>query len=339
MNQTYDPILEVGELRRLRVGAPLRTPAIGTAMVLERAIGEPLVIQHGERVPEARIGNYRRMYLVDTGVHGLSFTVEAPSADPAFPFTVTVNFACQITNPVIIARDNVRDMTAAFSPSLTTIVRSISVGFDLLQSAAAEAAITARLNSAHRQPAVLLTSFVATVEASDVADIVTARRELRVLEIRRDAMRPVAGGGRNEMLAHIMAMDDGDPAALLDREQHEREAHTTASLNALRLLMASDKLEEFNTSRISEQAMSTFFSGDDRLVSKRSGVRDRLERKRRNQLEAGGPVIEEGAAQPQHEKRQRQPAAPEQSDASQGKQADGRRSKRVRGTAWSGDDN
>lgn len=322
MSQTYDPILDTGELHRLRFGAPLRSPAIGTTLVLERAVGEPLVIQHGERVPEARTGNYRRMYLVDTGVHGLSFTTKVPSADPAFPFTVTVNFACQITNPVIIARDNVRNMTAAFSPSLTTIVRGVSVGFDVLDSAAAEAAIAARLNSAHRHPAVQLTSFVATVEAMDVAEIITARRELRVLGMRRDAMRPVAGGGRNEMLAHFMAMADGDPTALLDREQAEREAHTHASLAALQLLMSSDKMEDFNTTRITEQAVTTFFPGDDSLVSKKGGIRDRLERKRRGQLEAGGPVIEEGAG----------------TDAKE-KQPDGRRPNRVRGKAWSGDEN
>ncbi len=324
MNQTYDPILETAELRRPR--PPLRSPAMGTALVLERGVGAPLVVREGERVPEPRLGNYRRMYVVDTGVHGIAFTTKVPSADPAFPFTVTLNFACQVGDPVVIARDNVRNMTAALSPSLTAIVRRISVRFDVLDSANAEAAMTAELNSARRDPAVLLTNFVATVEALDVAEIVTARRETRVLEMRRDAMRPVANGGRNEMLAHIMAMEGGDPTALLDREQQEREAHTQASLAALGLLMSSDKMEDFNTTRISEQAMSTFFPGDGSLISKKRGISARLEQKR--QLEAGGPVIEESAST----------STEKQRDSGQQQPGGSQRASRVRGKAVSGDD-
>ena len=328
---TYDPILEMAEVRRPR--PPLRTPAIGTTMVLERGIGEPLVVRHGERVPEPRFGNYRRMYIVDTGVHGLSFTDQVPSADPAFPFTVTISFACQIIDPLVIARDSVRNMTAALSPSLTTIVRRISVGFDLLQSAQAEAAITAALNSAHRDPAVLLTNFVAVVEATDTADIITARRELRVHGIRYDGMLPVAKGGRSEMLAHIMAMEGGDPTALLDREQNEREAHTAASLAALQMLMSSEKMEDFNTTRITEHAVTKFFPGDDALVGKKSGLRDRLERKRRGELEAGsGQVIEESAPsvseKPKHAN----------DNGNQQQPANGRQSSRLRGKGWSGDE-
>lgn len=327
MSETYDPILEITELRRLRVGAPLRTPAMGTTMVLERATGAPLVVEHGQAVPDPRIGNYRRMYLVDTGTHGLSFSTNAPSADPAFPFIVRVDFACRVVNPVVIAVDHVRNMTAALSPSLTTVARSIAVGFDVMESAAAEASITARLNAARPHHAVLLSDFVATVEPADVAEIVTARRELRVQEIRRDAMLPVARGGREELMAQYMALAGGDPTELLDRELKEQQMATQASLAALQLLMSSEKLEEFDTSRVTEQTMSKFFPGGDNLISKKSGIRDRLERKHRGELAAGGPVVEEA-----------RPSSSDGKASGADKPAESRRASRVRGSAKAPED-
>lgn len=303
---------------------------MGTALVLERAVGEPLVVRPGDRVPEARMGNYRRLYRVDIANRGLSFTLTAPSTDPTFPFSVTVSFACQITDPVVIARDTVRDMTAALRPSLTTVVRDAAAHFDVLQPAAAQAAITARLNSAAPASAVRLSGFAVTVDAEDTAEIVTAKREIRVQEMRRDAMRPVAGGGRDEMLAHVMAITGGDPTPLLDREQEAKERTTQASLDALRVLMGSPtKLEDFNTTRISEQAMGTFF-GDGSLISaKRPGIRDRIERKSRGELgSGGGQVIEEGGSAGKAEPKQAAPAeSPKEPD---------RPASRVRGSATGG---
>jgi len=82
MNQTYDPILEITELRRVRTS--LRSPEMGTALVLERATGNPVVVWPGERVPDARTGNYRRMFRVDTANRALSFTERVPSSHSAF---------------------------------------------------------------------------------------------------------------------------------------------------------------------------------------------------------------------------------------------------------------
>jgi hypothetical protein len=277
---------------------------MGTALVLERAVGEPVVVRPGDRVPDARIGNYRRLYRVDIANRGLAFAVSAPSSDPTFPFIVRISFACQVTDPVVIARDGVRDMTAALAPSLTTVVRDAAARFDVLQPAAAQAAITHLLNSAYPTSGVRLDGFAVTVDAADTAEIVTARREIRVQEMRRDAMRPVASGGRDEMLAHIMAMSDGDPTPLLDREQEAKDRSTQASLDALRVLMGSPtQLEDFNTTRISEQAMGTFFGDNSLLPPRRAGIRDRIERKSRGELESGGgQVIEEGVPEPPPDK-------------------------------------
>ncbi|HEU5470841.1 MAG TPA: hypothetical protein VFV67_09325 [Actinophytocola sp.] len=341
MTQTYNPILDTAELPRVRIGAPLRSPAMGTALVLEPAIGDPLVIWSGQRVPEARLGNYRRMSVVDVSNHGLSFDVTAPSADPAFPFTVAVSLCCQIADPAAIVRDGIQDMTAALRQSLTRIVRDEAARFDVLNPAGPEAAIMAKLNDAYPVSAVRLSGFAVTVEAVDTAEIITAKRELRVQEMRRDAMRPVASAGRDEMLAHVMALTGGDPTPLLDREQESRDRSTQASLDALRVLMGSSKeLEEFNASRVSEQAMSAFFPGGEPLIgSSRGGIRDRLDRKIRGAIDSGRVVEEnvavQGEAGDQNKPGQNKPMRaedPGKAVKDEPDEANGRRVSRVRGT-------
>jgi len=329
MNQTYDPILETVELRRVRVAAPLRAPAMGTALVLERAVGEPLIVAPGDRVPEARLGNYRRMHRVDTANRALSFTANVPSVDPAFPFTVTVTLGCQVVDPVVVARDSIRDMTAALRPSITAAVRSAAARHDALDPPGAEASIKATLDG-HRSPTGLrLTGFSVTVETADTAEIVTAKRETRVLEMRRDAMRPVASGSHEDMLAHVMALTGGDPTPLLDRERQDAEQQTKASLDMLRVLMGSGKLEEVDTSRVAAEAVRTFFPGAPELPGVRSGgIREKLGRGGlRGTLNAGGPVIDgDSAADPRSgdaDKADEKPAA----------DAGTQRASRVRGTA------
>ncbi|TCO48918.1 hypothetical protein EV192_115139 [Actinocrispum wychmicini] len=249
--------------------------------MLERPRGEPVVVRQGQRVPDARLGNYRRLYVVDMAPRGLSFTENAPSADPAFPFAVKVGFACQVTDPVAIVRDGVTDMTACLSPSMASIVRQVAVGFDVLDPASAEAAITHRLVTADSVPSLRLNNFTVRVAPIDSAEIISARRELRVQEMKRDAMRPVAGGDRTEILAQIMALMDGDPTPLLDREQEAKERHTQAILDMVGQVNGSTgPKRDYVASRIKEEAMNTFFPGS--LTSgKRGGIRDRIERKSR----------------------------------------------------------
>jgi hypothetical protein len=307
MNQTYNPVLEVVELRRLRGGSALRMVAMGTALVMERPVGDPLVVTSGQKPPGALRG-YRRMYRIDVATRGLSFTTVVPSSDAAFPFSVTVNFACQVADPAVIARDNVQDMTAALSPSLISIVRVAAARFDVLDTSAAESAITQGLAAAYCAPSVRLSGFSVTVAAVNAAEIVTARREIRVEEMKRDAMRPVASGGRTEMLAHIMATNGGDPTSWIDREQDAKDSHTRAQLDALRVLMGAG--EEHNVARIGEQVMGTFFGPEGGSLP-RPGIRDRIERKSRGALDSGAPVVEESPDDPKRVSRIRGTAAGE----------------------------
>ncbi|MGW0516124.1 hypothetical protein [Crossiella sp. NPDC003009] len=296
MNQTYNPILQRLELRRVRIGSPLRTPELGTAMVLERPEGKPLVINHGERVPDARFGNYRRMYLIDVANRGLAFTVTAESADPAFPFTVTVRFACRIMDPVAIARDSITDMTAALMPSLTAVIRETAANFDVLHPAAAEKAISARLNSAHDSPTMQLGGYSVSVAMVDAEDFVTERRKIRVRKQNFDSVRPIAGGSREDMLAHIMSIDDGDPMALLDRERADRAAETQAKIDVLRALTGTD-MEDFSASEVRDQVLGEFFDRSKAVPGKRRKLRDGLESRAKAAIEES-KVVEGNAPQP-----------------------------------------
>ena len=326
MSQTYDPILEVQALPRFRISPGLRGPAMGTALVLERALGIPVVVWPGERVPDARTGNYRRMYVVDVANRGLTFTVSAPSADPAFPFTVTVRFACRIADPVTVVQDGIRDMTAALAPSLTAIVRDVAARFDAMHPGGAEAEIVNRLGSARPSPIVALTGFTASVSMVDEEEIVTARRKIRVEEMKRAAMRPVASGTREEMLAHIMALADGNPMPMLDREAADREAHTRAQLDALRIITGDgDKLEEFSASDIRKQTLTEFFGESAAIPSRRGSVRKHLESKSGKPHDAGSVVEGNVPDGPSGD-------APSGDKASPPPESNGRGPSRVRGT-------
>lgn len=285
MNLTYNPILESVPLKRWRSSAP-RGPVIGTALVLERAVGTPVVVLAGQRIPDAHFGNYTVMHRVSVANQGVGLTFATPSADPAFQFTVTVSFGCQVTEPVVVVRDGIRDMAAGLSAWLAGQVRPVSMRYDPTRPAEAEMAIVSALSGAYHPDGLRLSGFAVAVATDDVAEFVTAQRELRVLEMRREGMRPVAHGGRDEMLAHVMALSGGDPTPLLDREQEAKESSAKAQLDALATLMGSERVEEFNRARIADKAMSEFFPSELSPGTKRPGIRDRIDRKRRT-IEAG----------------------------------------------------
>lgn len=290
MAQTYDPILEVEDLRRFRLTAPVRGPVIGTALVLERTVGEPLVVWPGMAVPDARTGNYRRLHRVDVANRALELTTTVPSADPSFPFTVTIRMSCRVTDPVQIVRDGVHDMTAALASSFVGVARTVAARFDVLDPGGAEAEIGRRLNAAYPVAAVELAAFTVTVAAVDAEQIVTEQRKIRVGELRRTAMRPIAAGDRAEMLAHYMSLNAGDPSSYLEAEARERDAVRETQLDALRAVMGADGLEGYNASDIGRQAMATFF-GDGAVEGGRRGrIRERIERKSRGELAAGDVV-------------------------------------------------
>jgi hypothetical protein len=185
---TYDPILSTS--------AQLASPRMGTALVLETALGEPLVVLHGERVPERQIGGYRRANLVDLRLHGLVLEAQLPSRDTfldgvadvtrlqlnsPFPFQATVSFTCQVTNPAMVAAVGIRDMTAAVRPRLVKILRAVSHRYDVLDVAVAEAALNSALDRYYGNSAVRLGQFTVELETGDLAALHALRRLTRWL--------------------------------------------------------------------------------------------------------------------------------------------------------------
>jgi hypothetical protein len=305
---TYNPIIESTELRRVRVGAPLQTPAIGSALVLERSVGGPIVIGHGDRVPEPRLGNYRRMYLINVAACGIGFSTSAPSQDHAFPFTVTVRFSCQVTNPVAIARNGITDMTAALSPSLTRIVREEAARYDVDRPAEAEFAINARLNAPYPTADVELTGFTVFVSVPDTAEIMTRWREQRVERMDREHHKEIAKGGRESLIHHALA-NGADPLEILDRHREDETIAMQMKLNALRAITGDTNKDVADKTDIHRQVMGEFFSTDDPAAKSRSTMRERLERRAKGSL-ASGRVVEGTAPAAPDTDATKDPAAP-----------------------------
>lgn len=324
---TYNPIIEYVELRRVRLGAPLKAPANGTVLVLERAVGAPLVVQHGDRVPEARLGNYRRMYVIDVATRGISFTTTAPSADHVFPFSVTVRFACRVTNPVTIACNDVTDMAAAVSPSLAGIVREVAARYDVLHPTEAEAAIKARLNSAYPTIDVELSGFSVFVNVPDTAELISTLQGQRVEKIAWEHHGETARGGREALIRHSLA-SGADPLDILDRHRRDAALEMDMKLQALRALTGDTK-DVADKTDIHRTMLSEFFPGEDSAAKSRSSMRERLDRRAKAALDSGGVV--DGTA-PAETTSAKDPSQPTTEVPSTPPPSNGARSSRVRGS-------
>ncbi len=305
MTITYNPILDVTDLPRLRVGSPIRSPGIGTALVLEQAKGEPLVLLPGARVPDPRMGNYRRSYVVDIRQYGLRFDAELPSLDPSFSFPTTVSFNCQVLDPLVVVSNNIRDMTAAVRSSLIRVMRGIAQHYDVLDVTAAEMALNRALDGCHSGTGISLGGFLAEVDSGERSEIHTVRRETRIDEMKRAAMRPVVTGGQDEFIAQLLSKHEGDPTQLLGHRAAVKALEDDQRLEALRILTSGgEKVEASDTNRLRDDIFSQFLGGGHglgkdphRRLSRRSRVAGSLAPARPN---SAGPDI---------------PADPEKSDA------------------------
>lgn len=318
MNRTYDPILEIIETRR--VPRTLRAPELGVALVFDRVAGPPLVHWPGQGPMDERIGKVRRIFRVDIANRALSFSDRSSSNDQAFPFAVTVEFVCQVRDPLAIVTDRVRDMTAALRPSLMAAIRQITPNYDAMDAARTENAIATRLLNETPSHTVALSGFAVTVQLVDAAHIVSVHRENRVQKMRYDAMRPIVDGGREALLANDMALNGGDSSDFLAREQ-------AGMLNALRLLKGDNNLEDINATTLTEHAMDAFFGHKPKEL-KSEGMRERIARKHRSYDD--GDVIDEPPSSSASD--------PSGNDADAGVESpsESRRPSRIRGTANGG---
>ncbi|MFI9449485.1 hypothetical protein [Amycolatopsis sp. NPDC052450] len=247
---TYDPILELRELPRLRIFTPIAAPRLGTSLVLEPEEGPPLVIAAGDRVPEARLGKYHRSYLIDLGNYALSLEERVPSADPSFQFTATVSFTCRVHNPTEIAKRRVRDMTGSLRLQMARLMRQAAREYDISEFNQAEAAMNAHLAKFTGDSAVYLGGYLVELHAGGAVEQSSAEfhdtsRAIRMDRMRREPMADVVRGGRDEMYAQWLAKRGGDPSQLLEFEATARADEAELMLRTMKALEPGEGGEPF----------------------------------------------------------------------------------------------
>jgi hypothetical protein len=267
MNTTYNPILEIQELRRFRVFTPLAAPRLGTALVLEPDTGEPLVIQAGQRIPDPHMGNYKRSFLIDLGQYSLRLEEELPSADPAFLFRGSVTFNCRVEKPEIIAQHGIRDMTASVRSPLVRMMRRIARMYDISNFNTAEAALNEELDKFSGDPAYHLSNYLVELSVGNEAaaqsstNYYDTNRDIRIETIRRDAMSGVVAGGRDKLFAQWLAKYDGDPSALLEMEAEAKALESDNLLRAMSILAPrGGDTEAFDTREERRRLLRRFLS-------------------------------------------------------------------------------
>ena len=291
MTRTYNPIVKCTDVPARLFGSLKPAPELGTAVVLVRKAAEPIVMWHGQNLPSVRVGQHRR-YVVDVANRGISFQMRAASANPVFPFSVTVELACRVLNPYTIARDNIQDMTAALMPSLAREVRDTAARFDVLRPTDAARAIEQRLASAQPSGDVELTGYSVNVEPENTLGVVEAKQELSVQQLWRDELQGVSHGGPEEQMAQLLATNNGDVREVLDHIASERKADTEAKLKALQIAMGGN-LEDMDVADVQRNAFSNIF-GNNENGGRRETMRERLQRRNKGLLE--GPQVVEGSA-------------------------------------------
>jgi hypothetical protein len=250
MTLTYDPILEIRQLPRVRILSPVSAPQRGTALVLEGVGREPLVVHAGERVPEPRLGNYTTAFLVDLAQYGLELDERLPSADRAFLHECRLTFTCAVRDPALVVERGIRDMTEAVRLSLVRVMRAVARSYDISQANDAEAALGAALEEFDGDAAISLGNYLVEIavpgqDAERSSERYhDATRELRLERMSREEMSRVLATGREEVIAQWLAKHGRDPSALLEMEADAHDAESERVLRAVHLLSASGRADE-----------------------------------------------------------------------------------------------
>jgi hypothetical protein len=291
MTRTYNPIMERTDVPRRWFGlkSSIPAPELGTAVVLVRKAAEPIVIWHGQRLPSTKVREHRR-YIIDVANHGVSFEMRAASANPVFPFTVTVELACRVLAPYTIARDNIQDVTAALMPSLAREVRDTAARFDVLQPTEAARAIELRLGSAHPSGDVELSGYSVRVVPENTQGVVQAKQELGVQQLWREELQEVSHGSPEQQMAQLLATNDGNVREVLAYLASERDAEAEIKLKALQIAMGGN-LEDMDVADVQRNAFSNIFGGNGN-GGKQETMRERLERRTKVTIEGAEVVVE-----------------------------------------------
>lgn len=212
--QTYDPVLDVTELSRWRLTAPLRPPDPGRALVLVRDRGASLTVRSGEEIPSPRFGTYRSMFTVDLSEHRLILDIPLISRDPTFAFRSRTDLVCKVADPAKVVARGIRDMRGALHGHLRRLLREVARDYDIAEFHEAENALNAALGSFTGDDAVRLRNIHVELLV-DEDEVTTSGRAFRdvVRETRLARMRR----GRHVEMLHEEGVD-GLIAEIMERE-------------------------------------------------------------------------------------------------------------------------
>ncbi len=252
MTATYNPILEVRALKRIRFSVRDMRPRMNTALVLVPDVGEPLVVSAGEAVPQARTANYREAYFIDTADHLLELKCRVPSSDNAFLFNATVHYRCRVSEPSVVVRNSYTDVGAVLGPSLTRILRTTTREFDPDMAGYAEQEANRELRRTTSGPGFSIGDCVVELALdSDEADykrkLRNTRNTLEVEAVELKHVMPYVESGDVGMLALYIARHRNQAGAVLELLMSRDSERGEQLIEAMKVVFSrSDPDEDFD---------------------------------------------------------------------------------------------
>ncbi len=182
-------------------------------------------------------------------------------------------------------------MARAVRQWMNDAIRGVTVARKAVELAQVESDIRALLRRAKSPDGLELSSFFVSVSVMDSEDLVAARRAVAIEEMNRAARRAVAAGTREDMLAHMMAINGGDPTAFLKFEREMQEQEDKARLEATRLVLESGTLSAAESAYVSGLLLNQAMPWSSRTL--RSGrIRDQIRNTLPGSVHNGLPAIE-----------------------------------------------
>jgi hypothetical protein len=239
---SFNPILEVRALPRIRFSIRDLRPTLSTALVLYADGASPIIVRAGEVVPQARFGPYRELYVVDMAEHSLELACDLPSNDGALSFRARVHYACQVDAPAIVVRNSVHNVAEALRPLIIRELRAYSSSFQPHEIGHAERVLDTKLGE-YSPTGLGIAIRRCTVELSLDPDVERAIRtkhnvtkEIETEGLWHEHLLPLVESGDTGLIAMYLAKNKGQAGAVFelllahDRERGEQmiEAIKTA---------------------------------------------------------------------------------------------------------------
>jgi hypothetical protein len=290
VNTTYNPIVEIRELPRLRFNVRDLRATAHTVLVLVSATGEMLKVGAGELVPQVRTADYREAYFIDIAEHQLQMECKLPSNDGAFFFNASVSYRCMVAEPRDVVAHRCTDAAAVIEPVLKRTLRSIARKHAPDHVGAAEANANDDLfGKLSAEPGFHVSG--CSVELSLDGDEAAAKRKRRIAEYRREldagelaVIRPLVEAGDDGLLALYLTRHPDDAAAVVDLMKSHDQAAGEQRLEALRVIFSKPGSDDdFDMERVRHSIASTIAEelkgvrpGAPRLALNRSRLRGTL---------------------------------------------------------------